>query len=236
MATKLSISVFFPCHNEEGNVERLVRQGLEVLSAVSDDYEVIVVNDGSSDRTREIADRLAAEDEHVRAVHHEANRGYGGALQSGFQAASKEWVFYTDGDGQFDLKELPGLLELTDEYDIVTCYRLDRQDSSLRKVNAWAWGKLVNMMFGMKIRDIDCAFKLYRREIFDHIEMRSEGALIDTEILARAQRGGYRIVQRGVHHYPRVAGEQSGADIKVILRAFGELWKLRKDIVSGDKR
>lgn len=226
----ISLTVFFPCHNEQGNIERVVQQAIEVLPTISDDYEIIIVNDGSTDRTAEIADRFAETNPLVRVVHHPANRGYGGALQSGFHSATKEWVFYTDGDGQFDLHDLPGLLESVDNYDIVTCYRIRRQDTLLRKLNGWAWSKLVNLLFRFKIKDVDCAFKLYRRKIFDHIEMHSEGALIDTEILARAIRADYRITQRGVRHYPRIAGEQSGASFKVILRAFKELFKLRKQI------
>jgi len=231
-AKKIDISVFFPCHNEQDNVGRVVEQALEVLPQISDDFEIIIVNDGSGDRTGEIADQLANENPAVRVIHHSVNQGYGGALQSGFRAAGKEWVFYTDGDGQFDLAELEGLVELTDQTDIVTCFRIDRKDPWIRKLNAWAWCKLVNFLFNLKIRDIDCAFKLYRREIFDNIEMHSQGALIDTEILARAERAGYSMVQRGVHHYPRRAGEQSGASLKVILRAFGELFRLRKKILS----
>lgn len=229
---KISISLFFPCYNEQENVESTTRQALEVLTGISDDYEVIIVNDGSKDRTAEIADRLASENPHIKAVHHPVNRGYGGALQSGFHAACKEWVFYTDGDGQFDLKELPGLLDMIDRCDVISCYRLDRSDPFMRKLNAWAWGRLVRFLFKLPLRDIDCAFKLYRREIFDHIKMRSEGALIDTEILARIQLAGYRIAQRGVHHYPRTAGEQTGANLKVILHAFKELFKLRREILS----
>jgi len=231
-AKKIGISVFFPCHNEQENVRGVVERALEVLGQISDDFEIIIVNDGSVDRTGEIADKLASENVAVRAIHHSVNQGYGGALQSGFRAAGKEWVFYTDGDGQFDLGELPGLVELTAQADIVTCFRIDRKDPWIRKLNAWAWCKLVNFLFSLKIRDIDCAFKLYRREIFDNIEMHSQGALIDTEILARAKHAGYSMIQRGVHHYPRRAGEQSGADLKVILRAFGELFKLRKEILS----
>ncbi len=230
----ISLSVFFPCYNEEGNIERVVGQALEVLPQISEDYEIIMVNDGSQDATAAIADRLAAEHSNVHALHHEVNKGYGGALQSGFRAAGKEWVFYTDGDGQFDLGELPGLLEMIDEYDIISCYRLARQDPWIRRLNAWAWCRLVNFVFGMHLRDVDCAFKLYRREIFEHIAMDSQGALIDAEILARAQRAGYRIGQRGVHHYPRQTGQQSGANLKVIARAFVELFKLRRRIKRGD--
>jgi len=121
-----------------------------------------------------------------------------------------------------------------EQCDIVSCYRLNRRDSIIRKINGWCWTRLVCLMFGLKIRDIDCAFKLYKREIFDKIELSSTGALIDAEILARAARKGYRIIQKGVHHYPRISGRQSGASIRVILRAFKELFKLQSKIRSGN--
>ncbi len=226
----VSISVFFPCYNEQDNVERTVRNALDVLENLKADFEVIIVDDGSRDDTAKIADEIAAANGRVNVVHHHANLGYGAALKSGFKAATKELVFYTDGDGQFDINEMPPLLPLMAQFDIVSCYRLNRQDSLLRKLNGWAWTKLVCFLFGMKIRDIDCAFKLFRTEIFDNIELSSAGALIDAEILARAVRKGYSIAQKGVHHYPRTAGEQTGADLKVILRAFKELLKLRRQI------
>ncbi len=231
--TPLSLSITFPCHNEEANVERVTRQALEVGRRLADDLEVIIVDDGSSDRTGEIADRLAEENAEVRVVHNRPNKGYGGALKAGLYAATKNWVFYTDGDGQFDINELEKLLPLLEDYDIVSCYRLDRKDSMMRKLNAWAWTTLVNMLFHINLRDIDCAFKIYPRAMFDEIELKSTGALIDTETLARARRLGLSIAQRGVHHYPRIAGEQSGANIKVILRAFKELFKLRRQIKEG---
>ncbi len=213
-------------------MEPLVRKTLATLKQVSGDFEVIIVNDGSVDDTGEIADGLAAEIAEVKAVHHPVNLGYGGALQSGFRAATKEFVFYTDGDAQFDIGEMPALLPLMEEYDIVSCYRLNRQDSMVRKFNAWCWTTLVCILFGMKIKDIDCAFKLFKRKIFDEMEMHSTGALIDAEVLARATRGGWTVTQTGVHHYPRQAGEQSGASVRVILRAFKELFKLRKEIMG----
>ncbi len=151
-------------------------------------------------------------------------------MKSGFQAATKELVFYTDGDGQFDINEMPALLPLIKQYDIVSCYRLNRQDSLIRRMNGWGWTQLVCLLFGMKVRDIDCAFKLYRKEIFDNIELSSDGALIDAEILARGVRKGYTIIQKGVHHFPRTAGEQTGAKLKVILRAFKELIILSREI------
>lgn len=230
----MSISVFFPCYNEQENVGRTTEKALEVLEKLGTDFEVIIVDDGSADNTGKIGDDYAVGDDRVKVVHHPHNLGYGVALQSGFKAATKELVFYTDGDGQFDISEMPPLLELMDRYDIVSCYRLNRRDSVVRKINGWCWTKLVCLLFGLKIRDIDCAFKLYKRVIFDNIELSSTGALIDTEILARATRKGYRIVQKGVHHYPRKAGEQSGANLRVILRAFRELLKLHRRIRLGN--
>ena len=226
----LSLTIFFPCHNEEANVERVTRQAVAVGRQVADELEVIIVDDGSTDRTGEIADRLAAEIPEVRAVHNNPNLGYGGALQRGFREATKNWIFYTDGDGQFDLGEISKVLPLLERYDVVSCYRLDRKDSLTRKLNAWAWTKLVGLLFGLKLRDIDCAFKFYPKPFIDAIELRSMGALIDTEMLAKAQNLGLSIGQTGVHHYPRLAGAQSGANLKVILRAFKELFKLRRHI------
>ncbi len=226
----LSLTIFFPCYNEEANVERVTLKALEVGRRIADELEVIIVNDGSKDHTGEIADRLAGEHAEVRAVHNHPNLGYGGALQRGFREATKEWVFYTDGDGQFDFGEIPKLLPLLEEYDIVSCYRVDRKDSLVRKLNAWAWTTLVNWLFGLRLRDIDCAFKIFPRELFERIAMKSMGALIDTEILAKARNLGYSITQTEVHHYPRTAGEQSGANIRVIARAFKELFKLRRQI------
>jgi len=227
-----SLSVFYPCYNEQDNVRRVVGEALAVLPSLSDDFEIILVNDGSRDRTGEIIDALAGEDERIRAVHHEVNRGYGGALQSGFRAATKDLVFYTDGDGQFDIAEIAKLLALIDSHDIVSGYRVRRQDGLMRRLNAWAWGRLVTWVLGFRCRDVDSAFKLYRREIFERIRMKSTGALIDAEILARAARAGYTLTEVPVTHRPRVAGTQTGAKLGVILRAFRELLRLRKEIVS----
>jgi glycosyltransferase involved in cell wall biosynthesis len=229
---RLSVSVFFPCYNEQANVKGVVTKALDLLRKLDADFEIIIVNDGSTDQTARIADEAASQDGRVKVIHHSENLGYGAALQSGFRAASKELVFYTDGDGQFDINEMPALLPLMEDYDVVSCYRLNRQDSSLRKFNAWCWTKLVCLLFHMKLRDIDCAFKLYKTKIFENMQMRSTGALIDAEILGRMTRKGYKVVQRPVHHYPRTEGQQTGAKIGVIFRAFKELLKLRKEILA----
>lgn len=227
-----SITVFFPCYNEQENVTKVTQQALDVLEGLHADYEVIIVNDGSADDTGAVADRIAATHPRVRVVHHPRNLGYGAALQSGFRAATKDLVFHTDGDGQFDLAELPPWLPLMEEYDIVCGYRINRRDNLVRRMNGHLWTKLTCLLFSLRLRDIDCAFKLYQRAVFDNLKMESTGALISTEILARAVRKGYRITERGVHHYPRTAGKPTGGNLKVILRAFRELWRLRRRILS----
>lgn len=226
----LSLTIFFPCYNEEANVERVTRAAVEVGRRVAEDLEVLIVNDGSRDGTQAIADRLADEVPEVRAVHNSPNRGYGGALQRGFREATKNWIFYTDGDGQFDFGELPGILPLLEDHDVVSCYRINRQDSLMRKMNALAWTTLVNSLFHVNLRDIDCAYKVYPKSFIDSIELHSQGALIDTEMLAKARYRGLRIAQVGVQHYPRTAGQQTGANLKVIARAFRELFALHRRI------
>lgn len=230
-----SLTVFFPCYNEINAVRPLTEKALRVLSEICEDYEVLLIDDGSRDGTSELADQLAQEHPEVRVIHHGQNKGYGAALQSGFRGASKAYVFYTDGDGQFDLEELPGLLYLMNDCDVVSAYRINRQEGFVRKLNAFCWTKLVGFMFSLKLKDIDCAFKLYKKADLDQIEMVSTGALIDTEILARLRRKGCRIAQVGVRHYPRIAGKATGANIKVILKAFRELFKLRKRILLDGK-
>jgi glycosyltransferase involved in cell wall biosynthesis len=229
-----SLTIFFPCYNEEGNVERGIRTALEVAAEVADDYEVIAVDDGSRDHTGAIGDRLAAQIPQVRCVHNRPNRGYGGAVKRGFEESTKEWIFFTDGDLQFDMKEIPKLIALLDSCDFAVGYRIKRADPFMRKVNAFCWGTLVRMLFGLKVRDIDCAFKLLPKKLIDEVPLTAEGALISTELLARAQRRGYRIKEVGVNHYPRTAGQQTGAKLGVILRAFKELFALSGRIKRGE--
>jgi len=231
----VSLSVFFPCYNEEGNVERVGRRAAEALAGLVRDWEVILVNDGSRDRTGELADRLAKEVPGIRAVHHQKNSGYGAALRTGFASATKEYVFFSDGDGQFDIAEIEKLLEIRSEADIICGYRAHRQDNFMRRLNAACWGKLVRWMLSFRCRDVDCAFKLFRREMFSRMELKSTGALINAEILGRAARMGYRLKSIPVTHLPRVAGTQTGAKLSVIFRAFKELRKLRKDIRATPK-
>ncbi len=226
--------MFFPCFNEQENIRGVVERAVKALEGMGAEFEIIIVNDGSSDETGKIADEIAVSDKRIRAVHHSRNLGYGAALQTGFREAKKELVFFTDGDGQFDIGELAGFLPIIKECDIICGYRLNRQDPIIRKINGWLWTKLVCLLFWMRIRDIDCAFKLFRTEVFERIKMSSTGALISAEILAKAMNNGYRIREVGVHHYPRKAGKQTGAKAKVILRAFKELFSLYIRIRRGE--
>ncbi len=227
-AQKIDISVFFPAYNEGENIERLTRRTVETLKRCANRWEVIIVDDGSSDNTPEVAGRLETEIPGVRYIRHKVNRGYGGAVKTGLREARLSWIFFTDGDGQFDTAELELLLPAVAEADFIAGYRLNRQDNFMRKLNAWAWGMLVRSIFGLhgKVRDIDCAFKLFKRRVVDECEFKSEGAMISTELLARARKLGYRFKEQGVHHLARTAGTQTGANPRVILRAFKELFQL----------
>ncbi|MFZ1886602.1 MAG: glycosyltransferase family 2 protein [Candidatus Binataceae bacterium] len=230
------LSVFLPSHNEEANVERVVRGYLAELPNVAADYEVIVVNDGSRDRTGEIAARLAAENPLVKAVNHEVNRGYGGAVISGIRAASMPYVLLSDGDGQFDPKDVAKLAAFMPQYDVVVGRRAHRADHLMRRINGNAWTLLVRVVLGVTISDIDCGFKLFKRELFDGMDLRAHGAMISTELMARLMGRGARIKEVDVQHLPRTAGEQSGANLGVVMRAFRELLLLYAELRSERRR
>jgi len=224
------LSLVMPAYNEEANVGAAVRACAAAGAKFADDYEVVVVDDGSRDRTSERAQAEAQTDSRVRVIRLPQNRGFGGALKTGLQAAQKPHVFYTDSDLQFDLEEIARLLEHIDAVPVVVGHRIDRQDHLVRKLNAWAWGRLQWVLFGLNVRDIDCGFKMFRREVLQAMPMHSEGAFISTEILLRARAAGHEIREVPVHHYPRKAGAPTGANLRVIGRAFRELWRLRREL------
>lgn len=221
-----SVSIIFPAYNEEENIATSINNALSAFTKYFDDVTVIPVNDGGHDSTGEIIDKMAAEDNRVKPVHHEVNKGYGAALRSGFDAAKNDFVFFSDSDGQFDLEEITLLLAHINNYDMVLGYREHRADPLHRKLNAWAWGSLVRLLFKIKVKDIDCAFKLFRRSVFDEITLQAGGAMVNTELLALAKKRGYSMKNVPVSHFSRQLGEQTGANPIVILRAFVELFKL----------
>jgi len=192
---------------------------------------VIVVNDGSKDRTLEIAQAMAAENSHVRVVNHPVNQGYGAALTSGFNAATGDYIMFMDSDRQFDINDIHRLTPFVGEYDIVAGYRIKRNDPAHRLLNAKIFGLAVTLLFNLGVRDIDCAFKIMRADVLKGINLESPGALINTEILSKARAQGRTITQVGVNHYARLEGEQSGANLKVVIRAFFEIirlwWRMR---------
>ena len=229
------LSVFLPSHNEEGNVERVVRSWTAELPRVAEDFEVIVVDDGSKDRTGEIAERLAKEDSHVKVVRHPVNRGYGGAVISGIRAATLPYVLLCDGDGQFDPADIERLTPFVPEYDVVAGRRVRRADHLMRRINGKAWTTLVRVLLGITISDIDCGFKLFKREKLDGMELRAHGAMISTELVARLAGRNAKVKEVDVGHLPRLTGEQSGANLKVVARAFKELMALYRELRAERK-
>lgn len=224
----LSLSVVLPAYNEEENVESAVEQVCAVAQQLGMDYEIILVNDGSADRTGEIARELMQRIPNFRLVEHYPNRGYGGSLKAGFAAAAKDLITFVPADKQFVFGEIDRFLEGLSEADIVSGYRVNRQDTFIRKLNGFGWNTLVRLLFGYLCRDIDCGFKLFRREVLEHVTLVSDGAMIDTEFLAGARARGFRIAEVPVTHLPRMAGEPTGANLKVIARAFRDLVRFRR--------
>jgi len=224
------LSVFLPCHNEEQNLERVVDNFRSQLDRFARTYEIIIVDDGSRDRTGQIADRLAASTPGVRVVHHPINRGYGGAVTSGLKAASLPYVLLCDGDGQFDAAELARLVPMAADYDVVVGRRVRRADRLIRRLNGYAWTALVRLLFGIQITDVDCGFKLFKREFVHDLDLHAGGAMISTELMVKVAARGARIAEVDVGHLPRLAGEQSGASPRVILRAFAELFHLYSEL------
>ena len=225
-----TLSVIFPAFNEEHNIRDTVESAREILPVIADTWEVIVVNDGSIDATAAICDDLVRAYPDVRVVHHEGNRGYGAALTSGVLEAQHDLIFFTDSDGQFDLHDLQQFMQWSDAYDIVIGYRGKRRDPLHRLINAFGWNLLVRLVLGLHVRDIDCAFKLFQRTVFDRVQIRSVGAMVNTEILAQATSLGMSIREVEVNHFPRRHGKPSGANLGVIVKAFRELLRLWRQL------
>ena len=223
----VSLSFVIPAYNEEPNVAEALRRASTVLETLNLEYELILVNDGSRDRTGEIAKSLIGQIPNLRVVENRPNRGYGGALKAGFYAALKEWVAFAPSDNQFDFNQVRDLIAQGGQADIVTGYRENDADPFMRRVNRWGWNGLVRLFFGYMTRDIDCGFKLFRREILQHVTLNSDGAMVDTELLAGAQARGYKIIEVPLKHMPRTAGSPTGSNIRVILRAFQDLVRFR---------
>ena len=234
------LSYFFPAHNEEANLEGLVEEALATLPALADTFEIVVVNDGSRDATGRIADELTAgHPGNVRVVHHPTNYGYGAALRSGFRAAAYEHVAFTDGDRQFHVEDLGRLIDRMaepDHPDVVVGYRIKRADPLVRTVYARCYRLANRIFFGLRVRDVDCACKLFRREALEGIGVESGGAFFSAELMIKLHAAGRTIAEVGVPHYPRTAGSPTGAKPQVIFRAVRDFWLLRLRMWSNRAR
>ncbi len=226
--TLRGLSVVLPAWNEAANIRATTEGVVATLSDLAPNFEVIIVDDGSTDATGAIADDLAAQEARVRVIHHPTNQGYGAAVISGFDAATQELLFFMDSDGQFDIKDIAFLLTAFEqgEADVILGYRKHRQDAPMRILNAWAWKQLVSFLFGLHVRDIDCAFKLMPTRLVRIADVHARGAMVNTELLAKFVRMGITMEQVPVGHYPRRAGKATGANLRVILNAFRELLRL----------
>lgn len=224
------LSLVFPVFDEVESLAPLIDNALAIAGRLALDFEIVLVDDGSRDGSGELIDLLCSHDARIRSLRHESNKGYGAALRSGLRFARGELVFFSDADLQFDLAEIEKLLEHTDRFDIVAGYRSPRRDPWPRKVLALGWGTLVRALFDLHVRDIDCAFKLFRRRVIEAMPIASIGAFVNTEILVRASAAGYRIHQVPVTHRRRRFGQQSGASPRVIARALRELGALYREL------
>jgi glycosyltransferase involved in cell wall biosynthesis len=221
-----SLSIFFPCYNEASNVATMIDQAVQVGNEYGIDYEVVVVDDGSSDDSVKIVQGYSKKNPRVKLVQHEKNLGYGAALRTGLLNVSKDLVFLTDGDNQFRIAEIDKLFSKIDSCDVVVGYRISRQDKAHRRLNGFLWTKLTKLLFGLPIRDVDCAFKLFRKRALEGIVPKSDHLLIHAELLARIKKRGFKIQEIGVTHYPRAAGKATATGVGRILKTFGELFSL----------
>jgi glycosyltransferase involved in cell wall biosynthesis len=231
-AKPAGLSVFFPAYNDSGTIASMVIRAVQAASALTPDYEVIVVNDGSADGTADILEELARIYPQFRVVHHPQNRGYGGALRTGFQTASRELVFYTDGDAQYDPSEMEALWRrMTDDVDLVNGYKISRSDPLHRIVIGRVYHHLVSLLFGLKVRDVDCDFRLMRRAIFDTVHLERNSGVICLEMMKKIQDAGFRIAEVPVHHYHRAYGKSQFFNFARLYRTAIDVMTLWRALV-----
>lgn len=227
----ITLSVFFPAYYDEKNIDKVVHKAVEVLEELNlKDYEVTIIEDGSPDGTGEVADELAKQYPKVKVIHHEKNKGYGATLREGFTTAKMDYVFYTDGDNQFDLEELKKFVALIPFSDIIVGYRKKKQYSVYRKITSFVYNLILKWVFDIEYLDIDCAFKVIKRDLFDKIEIKTKDAFIDAEIMIQANRLGYTSTELGVKHLPRVDGVSTAARPSIILKTIKEIYEYKKQL------
>ena len=220
---KLSISIFFPMYNDEHTIESLIQETISALRPITNDYEIIIIDDSSEDATGNIADRICLENNSIRVIHHNENRGYGGAVKSGLAHCSKNLIFYTDGDKQYDVRELKKLLAKIKEADVVTGYKIERCDPFYRIIIGNIYRSIVNNLFGLKIKDSTCDFRLFKKEAIDSIKIESNSGFICIEMMKKIQEKGYKIAEVGVHHFPRNFGNSQSFKLRRIISMIKDL-------------
>lgn len=234
-----SISVFFPAYNEEDNIKESVNSAVKILQEIAENWEIIVVNDGSTDKTNEVSESLSKENNRIRVISHDKNRGYGASLKTGFYNSKYPWICFTDADGQFDFSEITKLIEKqkSSNADLVIGYYLKRKVSFFTILSSKVWELIIFILFGLKVKDIDCGFKFISKKVIDKIDrLESErGAFISSELLIKAKNKGFKFVEIGVNHFPRKKGEGTGRKIDVIIKSFIDLLKLWKEIKFSKK-
>jgi glycosyltransferase involved in cell wall biosynthesis len=221
-----ALTLFFPCYNEALNISSVIEQAVKIGEDYGLDYEVLVVNDGSTDTSAEIIQSWIQKNPRVRVIPHAKNMGYGAALRTGLSNAKKDWVFLADGDNQFRLPDIEKLFSKADSCDAVVGFRIQRQDKFLRRLKGSLWTWLIQRLFSLKVSDVDCAFKLFRRKAIQDLQLKSKHLLIHAEILARLKKRGYRIEEIGVPHYPRLAGKATATGVTRIVKTFVELFTI----------
>lgn len=227
----IRLSVFFPAYYDEKNIDKVVHKAVEVLEGLKlKDYEVTIIEDGSPDKTAEVADKLAEKYPKVNVIHHKQNKGYGATLWEGFTTAKFEYVFYTDGDNQFDLEELKKFVALVPFSDMVVGYRKKKQYSPYRKLTSFVYNYILRWTFDIDYIDIDCAFKIIKTDLFKKIKVNTKDAFIDAEIMIRAELLGYSFTELGVKHLPRVDGVSTAARPSIIFRTIREIFDLKKEL------
>jgi glycosyltransferase involved in cell wall biosynthesis len=222
--TKTKLSIVFPAYNEEKNIEKAVSEAVHYAESFKD-YEVVVVDDGSEDQTREKIEKLVSKNKKIKGIFHSKNQGYGAAVWDGLKGASGDLVFFTDSDLQFKIGDLKYLIEKIDVCDVVAGYRRERSEGFGRKLNVFLWQMALMTLLKIRFKDIDCAFKLFRKEVLKNLEIKSKGAMFSAELMYRIQQKGFKITQVPVDHYKRKFGKPTGANIGVVVRALKELMR-----------
>ncbi|MBL7190866.1 glycosyltransferase family 2 protein [bacterium] len=229
------ISVFLPAYNEEGNIERAVKSSVEMLKSITDNYEVLVVNDASTDRTRRIVEELIKQNSHIRIYNHEKNTRLGGAMRSGFYLTTKDYIFYCDADNPVDMWDVKRALPLMAEYDLIAGFRFNRDERFIRKIYSKVYNTIVRNLFNVRARDINFSFKLVKRTVLDEIELRCRGGFLDGELIIEALRRGFNVAQVGVRYIPRTAGVSTMASPAVIIEIMKEMWAFYRRIQKSHR-